>query len=128
MQFTTRDCSRPVAWYGSSKSALDYSAPATTATYTRADVCPDSPAATLGWLDPGLLHTATLSGLQPGQRYFYQVGCMDGGASGPAREAAAAAAAAGGGRTLSAVYDFQAPPAPGPDQTVHILALADQVG
>lgn len=106
MQFTTRDAVRPVARYGRSPRARDYTSPAHSATYSAADMC-DAPATTLGFISPGMLHTAALSGLEPGVQYWYQVGD----------------AASG---SFSAVYSFRAPPLPGADQTVHILTLADQ--
>ena len=73
VQFTTRDAQQPVAKYGRKPGAPEYLVPAATATYGRADMC-GAPATTLGFLDPGLLHTAALSGLEPGQRYYYSVG------------------------------------------------------
>ena len=73
VQFTTRDAQQPVARYGPKAGVPQYLAPAATATYGRADLC-GAPATTLGFLDPGLLHTVALSGLEPGQRYYYSVG------------------------------------------------------
>lgn len=107
MQWTTRDVGRPVARYGRSRAALDFAAPAASATYTAAEMCGE-PATTFGFLPPGQLHTAVLSGLEPGAAYAYQVGD------------------AGPGGQWSEVFEFHAPPAPGPGQAVHILVLADQ--
>lgn len=39
----------------------------------QADMC-GAPAATDGWVDPGTLHVATLTGLQPDTTFFYQYG------------------------------------------------------
>lgn len=79
---------------GDAPDELVSSAPATTSTYARADMC-GGPAAGDGWLEPGLLHSAVLSGesfpwvfslfvshskciigagLQPGDTFFYAVG------------------------------------------------------
>lgn len=107
MQWTTRDAGRPLVRYGRSPAALDFAAPAASATYTAADMCGE-PATTYGFLPPGQLHTAVLSGLEPGAAYAYQVGD------------------AGPGGQWSRVFEFFSPPVPGPEQTVHILALADQ--
>lgn len=32
------------------------------------------PANSVGWLDPGLIHVAKLTGLKPGRRYYYRFG------------------------------------------------------
>ena len=42
-------------------------------TWTAADLC-GAPATTLGFRDPGFVHSAVLSGLVPGARYSYTVG------------------------------------------------------
>ena len=42
-------------------------------TWTAADLC-GPPATTVGWRDPGFVHSAVLSGLVPGARYSYTVG------------------------------------------------------
>lgn len=73
VQWTTRDAGQPVARYGSSPDALALTVPATTTSYGSQDMC-GPPASTFGFVDPGMLHTATLSGLLPGQQYWYQVG------------------------------------------------------
>ncbi|KAL4435011.1 hypothetical protein ABPG77_003836 [Micractinium sp. CCAP 211/92] len=106
VQFTTRDAAHPVAQYGRAQGALEFVVPARTATYGAADMC-GGPASGEGFLDPGLLHTALLTGLEPGQLYWYRVGDARSG-------------------LFSDEYSFRAAPAPGPDQTVHILTLADQ--
>lgn len=106
VQFTTRDAAQPVAQYGRAGGALEFTVPARSATYGASDMC-GGPASGEGFLDPGMLHTALLTGLQPGERYRYRVGD----------------AASG---LFSAEYSFRGAPAPGPDQTVHILTLADQ--
>lgn len=106
VQWTTRDAGQPAARYGSSPDALAFTVPASSASYGAQDMC-GPPASGAGFVDPGVLHTATLSGLRPGQQYWYQVGDL------------------GAGR-WSDVFSFRAPPLPGADSTVHILTLADQ--
>lgn len=73
MQFTTRDAAHPVAQYGRAQGALEFTVPARTATYGASDMC-GGPASGEGFLDPGMLHTALLTGLEPGQLYWYRVG------------------------------------------------------
>lgn len=73
VQWATRDAGQPVARYGSSPDALAFTVPASSASYCAQDMC-GPPASTAGFVDPGVLHTATLSGLRPGQQYWYQVG------------------------------------------------------
>lgn len=73
VQFTTRNAAQPVAQYGGARGALAFMVPARTATYTADDMC-GGPATGEGFLDPGMLHTALLTGLEPGERYWYRVG------------------------------------------------------
>lgn len=47
--------------------------PAQSNTYTAADLC-GAPASTVGYRDPGFIHTAVLTGLVPGKAYTYHVG------------------------------------------------------
>ena len=114
-----------------------------------------APASTFGFVDPGVLHTASLSGLAPGREYWYQVGdqvrpCCAGWSAGDGGERTRQPHA--GCRTpircsahaeqrlmfrvphltlqdagsWSPVFSFRAPPLAGPGESVHILALADQ--
>lgn len=73
VQWSSRDAGQPAARYGSSPDALRFQVPASSASYGPHDMC-GPPASTFGFVDPGVLHTATLSGLEPGRRYWYQVG------------------------------------------------------
>eukprot|EP01119_Soliformovum_irregulare_P023845 TRINITY_DN841_c0_g2_i1.p1 TRINITY_DN841_c0_g2~~TRINITY_DN841_c0_g2_i1.p1 ORF type:complete len:310 (-),score=64.30 TRINITY_DN841_c0_g2_i1:36-965(-) len=61
-----------VKWGTSSKS-YSHMALANTSTYTVDQMC-GSPAKDIGWISPGPLHTALMTGLSPGQRYFYVYG------------------------------------------------------
>jgi hypothetical protein len=73
-----------VKW-GPSPTALTRSAPATAATYSRADMC-GAPATTMGWVEPYFWHTATIAGLTPGSTapVYYSFGSDAGGWSAPA--------------------------------------------
>jgi len=44
-----------------------------TSTYRVTDMC-GPPASTVGWNEPGFLHSALIEGLEPGRQYYYQVG------------------------------------------------------
>ena len=46
---------------------------AITSSYSSSDMC-GSPAIDFGYRDPGFLHKATLTGLQPGLTYYYMCG------------------------------------------------------
>ena len=105
-QWTTRDeGAAPAVQWGPAPGAYASSAAATSPTYTRADMC-GAPANASGWLDPGVFHRAVMTGLRPGQRYFYRYG-----------DPAA--------REWSEEASFLAPPDRGPGSTVRLLAVAD---
>nr|QOL01233.1 putative extracellular protein TR9_041a [Trebouxia lynnae] len=104
VEWTTADPTTPVVMYGTSASSLTRTASATTKTYNASSMC-GSPANSTGYIDPGMLHTATLSNLSYNTRYYYQYGDMKLG--------------------LSAVYSFLTGPPVGPTSTVHFLAMAD---
>ena len=73
VQWTTRDAGRPEVRYGSAPGQYTATVPATTHTYTAADLC-GSPANSTGYVPPGSLHVATLDGLMPSMRYYYTFG------------------------------------------------------
>ena len=73
VQWSTRDAGSPVVQYGTQRDKLVYLVPASSDTYSRDDMCGGTAAAE-GFLDPGSLHTGIMTGLQPGQRYYYRVG------------------------------------------------------
>ncbi|GBF94969.1 inactive purple acid phosphatase-like [Raphidocelis subcapitata] len=102
--WSTRNASRPVVRWGARKGRLDRTAPAGSRTYTRDEVC-GPPANGVGWSDPGLVHTAVLTGLEPGATYYYRFG----------DEALG----------FSPEFSFRAAPAPGPRSRVRFLAIAD---
>lgn len=84
VQWQTRNASQPVVLFGTSPDALSAQVAATTSTYTKADIIsacsqgaltspiPAMTSVLKGWTDPGSIHKALLSGLQPDTRYYYQ--------------------------------------------------------
>lgn len=58
---------------GMQSGAYPFSAFANTTTYTKEQMC-DAPANGPGWRSPGFIHTAVMTNLSPGIRYFYIVG------------------------------------------------------
>jgi len=84
--WVTRDTQAPVVRFAPAAKMPGQmvTAAATTATYTRDQMCAGkglTPATTLagglGWRDPGAIHTAIMDDLQPGVEYAYQVGDGD---------------------------------------------------
>ncbi|GLJ18825.1 hypothetical protein SUGI_0336310 [Cryptomeria japonica] len=74
VMFITKDDFKSYVKYGLEEEGLDEMAEALSITYKQSDMC-DAPAnTTLGWRDPGYIHDAVMQGLEPGRRYFYQVG------------------------------------------------------
>jgi len=104
-QWVTRDAveAAAVRW-GRSHDNLRHAAPAAAHTYTKDDLCGE-PATSVGWVDPGVMHSATMTGLMPDTQYFYQYGDEDLG--------------------LSRVLSFVTPPVAGPHATVALLHVAD---
>lgn len=72
-QWTTRDAGRPVVRWGRVAGRTDQENGGSFGTYTQLQMC-GAPANSTGWVDPGWLNYAALTGLQPGMRYFYTVG------------------------------------------------------
>ena len=73
VQWTTRDKGAPVVMYGAQAGKRTSAAPAETGTYGRQDLC-GGVANSTGFMNPGLFHTAALTGLQPDTAYFYVYG------------------------------------------------------
>lgn len=78
-------------------------------TYRADQMCPHTPASTLGYRDPGVTYSALMSGLKPGVRYFYAFGSDD--PSSAWRQ--------------GANFTFMAPPRPGANQSVTFAAFGD---
>ena len=86
VQWVTKNVTSPVVKWGTSAHALKRVARATSGTYTKRkmlDACgwgavtPPADAQMtsigMGWLDPGTIHLAILSGLKYNTTYYYQV-------------------------------------------------------
>ncbi|EFJ46276.1 hypothetical protein VOLCADRAFT_105635 [Volvox carteri f. nagariensis] len=91
---------------GSDGPAYPSTAAADTSRYGIEDLCGGA-ATSAGWVDAGHHHVALLTGLRPATRYYYRVGDPDG----------------DGG--WSPEFSFLSSPEISPDETVHILAVAD---
>ncbi|KAL3684842.1 hypothetical protein R1sor_002864 [Riccia sorocarpa] len=82
--------------------------PAETVTYTRDDMC-GAPASTVGWRDPGHIHTARLKDLLPNTKYSYQV----------------AHVLPDGSYIWGNPSSFKSPPFPGQDSVQRVVIFGD---
>jgi hypothetical protein len=73
LKWVTRDRVNPQVKFGVLSGQYQWTATATTATYTAKDLC-GAPANSTGWMDPGLIHDAVLTNLKPNQKYYYIYG------------------------------------------------------
>ncbi len=74
VQWVTRDKGKPaVRWAIQQQDQHVQVAAGDSLTYRRADMC-GSPANSSGWMEPGWMHGAVMSGLQPSTRYVYWYG------------------------------------------------------
>jgi hypothetical protein len=123
VHWSTRNATLPAVRWGPAPNALTHAAPAATRRLARGDVCGDSwferggqtylrysHARHDGWLDPGALHSALMTGLEPGGSGYYSVGD----AARP-RDASA----------WSTPALFTLPPAPGAESRLDALVVAD---
>ncbi|KDD73461.1 hypothetical protein H632_c2151p0, partial [Helicosporidium sp. ATCC 50920] len=106
VQWTTFNPGSPQVWFGTSPDRLQWSAPASSDTYTPATLC-GGRASNEGWLEPGYLHTADMLNLPKATDIFYQVGDAVTGVK-------------------SRVYSFFSHPGVGPDKSASVLLVADQ--
>ena len=75
VEWTTRDATTPMVMYGTTNGSLTNMVSAASKTYNASSFC-GSPANDTGYVDPGMLHTATLTNLSYNTRYYYQYGDM----------------------------------------------------
>ncbi|KAL2938459.1 putative inactive purple acid phosphatase 27 [Bienertia sinuspersici] len=83
-------------------------APAGTLTFTRNTLC-GAPARTVGWRDPGFIHTSFLKDLWPNRPYMYRLGHL----------------LSNGSYVWSKKYTFKAPPYPGQDSLQRVIVFGD---
>ncbi|CAM6083490.1 unnamed protein product [Calypogeia fissa] len=98
----------PLVRWGFKDGSNNMSTAAGTLTYTRKDMC-GAPARTVGWRDPGYIHTSFLKELWPNAKYFYRVGhwCGD------------------GTYVWGPVGYFKGPPFPGQDSLQRVIIFGD---
>ena len=73
-QWTTRDFGAPVVRWGLQPGGRpEHQSNGSYSTYTRLQMC-GAPANSSGWVDPGALNFAAMTGLVPSTRYYYTVG------------------------------------------------------
>lgn len=74
LTWTTRDAgAKPLVRWGTWPVTYVDTASAVTLTYRREELC-GPPATTVGWMQPGHFHSAVMTGLVPGVRYYYRFG------------------------------------------------------
>lgn len=116
VQWTTRDkpIDAPTVQWGTVPGQYTFtSVSGITQSYTRAEMC-GPPANTTGWLDPGKFHYAMMTGLTPGQRYYYRYGGKYKNIEKEIEE-----------EEWSEESSFVAPPVTSPQTSVRLLAVAD---
>nr|XP_043616361.1 nucleotide pyrophosphatase/phosphodiesterase-like [Erigeron canadensis] len=91
-------------WKGRSKKL----SPAGTLTFTRSSMC-GPPARTVGWRDPGFIHTSFLKELWPNMMYEYRMGHL----------------IANGSTVWSKKYSFKSSPYPGQDSLQRVIIFGD---
>ncbi|DBA02716.1 TPA: hypothetical protein N0F65_010541, partial [Lagenidium giganteum] len=95
VMWTSAEVSNPVVWYGPDPDFLVFMAEGSGTTYKASDMChaPATQVAAQRYRDPGIMYNAVMSGLVPGETYYYRVGDLDG--------------------VTSEVFKARMPPAPG---------------
>ncbi|KAG0605547.1 hypothetical protein M758_9G067500 [Ceratodon purpureus] len=98
----------PVVLWGPESNKFQFTAPATTLTFTRKDMC-GPPAKTVGWREPGFFHTGSMTGLWPSTKYYYKIGHRF----------------KDGKFTWGQENSFTSAPAPGQDSLQKVIILGD---
>lgn len=90
------------------KGSSPAQSPAGTLTFKRRSMC-GAPARTVGWRDPGFIHTSFLKDLWPNRMYTYKMGhCLHNGST-----------------IWSKAYSFKASPYPGEDSLQRVIIFGD---
>lgn len=97
-----------VKWGPEEQEEMAFLSPAGTLTFSRNSMC-GSPARTVGWRDPGFIHTSFLKDLWPNTKYRYKVGHR----------------LLNGSYVWGPVYVFQASPYPGQDSLQRVIIFGD---
>lgn len=97
-----------VKWGPEEQEEMAFLSPAGTLTFSRNSMC-GSPARTVGWRDPGFIHTSFLKDLWPNTKYCYKVGHR----------------LLNGSYVWSPVYVFRASPYPGQDSLQRVIIFGD---
>ncbi|KAK4773314.1 hypothetical protein SAY87_028333 [Trapa incisa] len=90
------------------KGRVQKKSPAGTLTFKRNSMC-GSPARTVGWKDPGFIHTSFLKDLWPNSQYTYQMGHL----------------LSNGTYVWSKSYSFKSSPYPGQDSLQRVIIFGD---
>lgn len=77
VMYVTKQPLKTYVRYGKESDNLVVTAIASTKTYEQKDMCHAPANTSLGWRDPGFTHLAKMTKLEPGARYFYQVGAEE---------------------------------------------------
>nr|XP_011463269.1 PREDICTED: nucleotide pyrophosphatase/phosphodiesterase-like [Fragaria vesca subsp. vesca] len=96
-----------VAW-GLKGEPRMHNSPAGTLTFSRRDMCA-APARTVGWRDPGVIHTSFLKDLWPNYRYSYKLGHR----------------LSNGSYIWSKIYSFKSAPYPGQESLHRVIIFGD---
>ncbi|CAO2202664.1 unnamed protein product [Urochloa humidicola] len=98
----------PFVEWGAVGSSQPARTPAGTLTFNRGSMCGE-PARTVGWRDPGFIHTGFMRDLWPNKEYYYKIGheLHDGSV------------------VWGKPYTFRAPPSPGQNSLQRIIVFGD---
>ncbi|CAL5013696.1 unnamed protein product [Urochloa decumbens] len=98
----------PFVEWGAVGSSQPARTPAGTFTFNRGSMCGE-PARTVGWRDPGFIHTAFMRDLWPNKEYYYKIGHE----------------LPDGTVVWGKPYTFRAPPTPGQSSLQRIIVFGD---